>query len=68
MTLTKRQARVMAEFKGHATADTSRYGWGRRKIVTMQELERAGLVERICVHGVIADWRLTPAGKEWRPS
>lgn len=40
---------------------------GRQRIVSMQALELEGFVQRITVNGMIADWRLTQAGKEWRP-
>jgi hypothetical protein len=61
--LTKKEAAAMREFKalvakGHAI--------GRRRIVSMQALEKAGLVQRITYNGMIADWRLTPAGEEWQ--
>lgn len=33
---------------------------GRRRIVSMQELEKAGYVERVTRNGMIVDWRLKP--------
>jgi hypothetical protein len=41
------------------------YSIGRHRIVSMQGLERAGLVKRIEHLGIIADWRLTLAGENW---
>jgi len=38
---------------------------GRRRIVTMQALEKLGLARRVTVNGMIADWTLTPAGLAW---
>ena len=38
---------------------------GRRRIVTMQALEKLGLARRVTVNGTIADWTLTPAGLAW---
>ena len=62
-TLTKTEISAMREFKHIIKMGRS---LGRRRIVSMQGLERAGLVERITVNGIISDWKLTPAGVEWR--
>jgi hypothetical protein len=60
--LTKREIAAMREFKAVVAKGHS---IGRRRIVSMQALEQAGLVQRIEYNGMIADWRLTPAGEEW---
>jgi hypothetical protein len=39
---------------------------GKRKIVSMQGCEKAGLVERVESNGMIVDWALTQAGLDWR--
>lgn len=41
------------------------YSMGRRRIVSMQALEDAGLVERVIGNGLIVDWKLTEAGENW---
>ncbi len=38
---------------------------GRRRIVAMQGLEKAGLVKRVEHFGGIEDWQITPAGESW---
>lgn len=38
---------------------------GKRRIVSMQGCEDAGLVERVMENGLIVDWKLTPAGEAW---
>jgi hypothetical protein len=60
--LTRMERAAMMEFKetvarGHCM--------GRRRIVSMQGLEQAGLVKRVTVNGMIADWTLTPDGEAW---
>lgn len=64
ISLTKKELAAMREFqevvaRGHCM--------GRRRIVSMQALERAGLVTRVEHQGIIADWRLTPAGEVFNP-
>lgn len=61
--LTKKEMSAMREFK---TIVARGHSIGRRRIVSMQGLERAGLVQRIEYNGIIADWRLTPAGEAWQ--
>ena len=53
---------AMTEFKSLIAKG---YCMGRKRIVSMQELEHAGLVKRIEVNGMIADWTITEAGKAW---
>ena len=38
---------------------------GRRRIVSMQGCEAAGLVRRIVVNGLVVDWMPTPAAEVW---
>lgn len=61
--LTKKEIAAMREFK-RCIAD--RFCMGRRRIVSMQALHRAGLVEPVYVAGLIADWHITQAGEEWQ--
>lgn len=61
--LSPKERDAMREFKrvvamGHCM--------GRRRIVSMQGLEEAGLVKRVSVNGLIADWTLTQTGKDWK--
>ena len=60
--LTRMEREAMREFKECVAAGRS---FGRKRIVSMQGLEEAGLVERIEAGGVIRDWRLTPDGERW---
>lgn len=60
--LTKKEISAMREFKAVVARGHS---MGRSRILSMQALERAGLVQRITHNGIIADWRLTSAGEKW---
>jgi hypothetical protein len=60
--LTAKERAALREFK---LVVSKRQCMGRRRIVSMQGLEKAGLVKRVVVNGLIADWQITPAGQEW---
>lgn len=62
--LTKMQRNAMIEFQ---QVIARRECMGTRRIVSMQALEEAGLVKRVLVNGLIADWTITEAGKAWKP-
>lgn len=62
MALTRMERAAMREFKESVAA--ARH-WGLKRIVSMQGLEEAGLVRRVSVNGMIADWKLTPEGEAW---
>ncbi len=60
--LTKKEVAAMREFK---QAIARGFCMGRRRIVSMQGLHAAGLVKPICNSGLITDWQITEAGKNW---
>lgn len=62
--LTAKERSAMIEFK-RCLAD--HFCMGTRRIVSMQRLENAGLVKRVTVNGMIADWTITETGKDWTP-
>ena len=61
--LTRMERDAMRELKRHVEEGIP---FGRKRIVSMQELEKAGLVERVTANGLIRDWKLTSAGEEWK--
>lgn len=62
MALSRTERAAMREFKQVVAKGHS---MGRRRIVSMQGLQEAGLVKPVLVDGTIADWTLTPAGVLW---
>jgi hypothetical protein len=61
--LDARAQAALLEFQ--AAQGPDRAEWGSRKIVSMQHLERLGLIRKVTRNGVIVDWELLPAGAIW---
>lgn len=63
-TISRKAISAMIEFKKTIAEHRC---MGRQRIVSMQELEKVGLVKCVSVNGMIADWTITEAGKAWTP-
>ncbi len=61
-TLTPHETKAMREFKARLLRGET---MGTRKIVSMQGLEKVGLVKPVFGGGIIRDWQITPAGEVW---
>lgn len=62
--LTKKEKSAMIFFMQEISKG---FCMGNRRIVSMQGLERAGLVVRVTINGTLADWVITEKGRQWTP-